>query len=76
MNLKDAIIQSVPGTGVEIARKVNMMNISQANMVTPNVVYQILGKYGKANGIKREIIETPTGYCGAMQKTSYYRRMK
>lgn len=75
MNIKDAIIQSVPGTGREIADKINVMDIPNAKMVTPNVVYQVMAKYGKENNIKRFIINRPTGFRGAMQKVSYFCKM-
>jgi hypothetical protein len=54
MTLEQAILAALPGTGRQIADKVQIMNVPQASMVTPNVVYAVMQKNRKA--VRRSLI--------------------
>jgi hypothetical protein len=74
VNIKEAILsacQAAPGTGREISDRVNTVGNEFAS-VTPNVVQAVVAKFGREAGIRRTLVERPTGYRGAMQKVSYY----
>jgi hypothetical protein len=54
MTIEQAILAAMPGTGREIADKVSAMGIPQAEMVTPNVVYAVMGRNNKL--VKRMMV--------------------